>query len=102
MADEDYPPQIQREPLGECPQVIGAAGNVAKGSGPPPAFIAYAPILKRPSGDAGACQCSAQVRDMTQIILGPPAPAVNDYSHGMGTWPVWQAQVAEIEWIIPV
>jgi hypothetical protein len=76
--------------------MIGGTRDIVESTRPGPTFITHPSILDGPRGYPGACKRRTEMRDMAQVILRAPAPAVHDYGYRVRTRPAGQPQLAKI------
>src|SRR5262245_32223694 len=83
-------------------EVFGSMQDVVESPGPAAPGIPDAPVLDIPGGEAGSRQGSAQMTCVLEIVRRAPESAVDEDDDGMGAFSLRQAQIAELEHVLPV
>jgi hypothetical protein len=102
VTDGHGAPEIQVVLPGKATQRVDSPGNIEKRAGPATSFVADAPVLDVPGGDARPGERRAEVTGVSQVVLSAPEPAVED--DGDRVWPAGSGkpEIAELEVEWPV
>ena len=83
-------------------QVIGAASDVQKGVGPSPALVADPAVLDAPDRVSGVRDGLLERTGVSDIVLRQPTSTVEEDDDRMRPRPRWQAEMPELERVLPV
>src|SRR3982750_946325 len=94
--------EIQRVFPGELAEIIGPVRDVPKRARPAAALIADATILETPDREAAVGKRLLDRAGVRDIVLGQPAPAMDEHDDRMRTGALRKPQIAELQGSWPI